>query len=76
MKWDENKALHWIMRWGWMRWKQNLAFNNDDENYVQIFTKKDEENYVQIFTKKNFNFPTPSTFCLSVPMSLSEIEIK
>ena len=30
MKWDENKALHWIMRWGWMRWKQNLAFNNDD----------------------------------------------
>ena len=28
------------MRWGWMRWKWNLAFNNDDgkklytENYL------------------------------------------
>ena len=30
MKWDENETLHWIMIWGWMRWKQNLAFNNDD----------------------------------------------
>ena len=30
MKWDENKTLHWIMRWGWMRWKWNPAFNNDD----------------------------------------------
>ena len=29
MKWDENETLHWIMRWGWMRWKWNLAFNND-----------------------------------------------
>ena len=37
---DENETLHWIMRWGWMRWKGNLAFNNDDgkklytENYL------------------------------------------
>ena len=37
---DENETLHWIMRWGWMRWKWNLAFNNDDgkklytENYL------------------------------------------
>ena len=44
MKWDENEALHWIMRWGWMRWKWNLAFNNDDgkklyKNYLQkLFT--------------------------------------
>ena len=30
MKWDENETLHWIMRWQWMRWKQNLPFNNDD----------------------------------------------
>ena len=50
-----------------MRWKQNLAFNNDDET--------DDENYVQIFTKKA-NFPTLSTSYFSVPMSLSEIEIK
>ena len=42
MKRDENETLHWIMRWGWMRWKWNLAFNNDDgkkkytlENYLQ-----------------------------------------
>ena len=49
MKWDENKTLHLIMRWGWMRWKRNLAFNNDDgkknytlENYLQkiIYIKK------------------------------------
>ena len=39
---DENETLHWIMRWGWMGWKWNLAFNNDDgkknytlENYLQ-----------------------------------------
>ena len=43
----------------------------------KYFTKKDDENYLQIFTKKtNFNFPTPTSSCLSVPMSLSEIEIK
>ena len=27
---DENETLHWIMRWGWMRWKWNLSLNNDD----------------------------------------------
>ena len=38
MKQDENKTLHWIMRWGWMRWKQNLAFNNDDvKNYTENY---------------------------------------
>ena len=30
MKWDDNETLHWIMRWRWMGWKWNLAFNNDD----------------------------------------------
>ena len=47
MKWDENKTLHWIMRWGWMRWKRNLAFNNDDGKktvkktiYIKFFFKK------------------------------------
>ena len=63
------------MRWGWMKWKQNLAFNNDDENYLQIFTKKDDETIYKYLQKK-FNFPTPPSSCLSVPMSLSEIEIK
>ena len=35
--------------------------------------KKDDSNYLQIFAKNNF--PTPSSSCLSVPMSLSEIEL-
>ena len=30
MKQDENETLCWIMIWGWMTWKQSLAFNNDD----------------------------------------------
>ena len=40
---DENETLHWIMKWGWMRWKWNLAFNNDDgKNCTQktIYIKK------------------------------------
>ena len=60
MKQDENKAMHWIMKWGWMRWKQNLAFNNDDENYVQIFTKKDDEKLFTNIYKKTLTFPPPS----------------
>ena len=38
MKWDENETLYWIMRW-----KRNLAFNNDDgKKTVQktIYVKK------------------------------------
>ena len=31
MKQDENETLCWIIRWGWMTWKQSLAFNNDDD---------------------------------------------
>ena len=48
MKQDENEALHWIMRWGWMRWNQNLAFKNDDgkKNYT--------ENYLQKNIYKNY----------------------
>ena len=36
------------MRWGWMRWKQNLAFNNDDSKKTtqKLFTKI-------IYIKKN-----------------------
>ena len=51
MKWDENETLHWIMRWGWMRWKRNLAFNNDDgKKTVQktIYIKK--KMYRKLFT--------------------------
>ena len=62
-----------------MRWKWNLAFNNDDENLCTNIYKKDDENFVQIFTKKTkilFNYPIPTTSHLSVTMSLSEIEIK
>ena len=51
MKWDENEALHWIMRWGWMIWKQNFVFNNDDgkktvkKNLQKLFTKKKNKNF-------------------------------
>ena len=44
MKWNENKALHWIMRWEWMRWKWNLAFNNDDGK--KLYTKTIFKNYL------------------------------
>ena len=46
MKRDENETLCWIMRWGWMTWKQSLAFNNDDgktlykKKTTNLFTKK------------------------------------
>ena len=56
MKRDENETLHWIMRWGWMRWKQNLAFNNDDdkknctENYLH---KKNKWNVQETIYTKN-----------------------
>ena len=51
MKRNENKTLHWIMRWGWMRWKQNLAFNNDDglKNYTENYLQKTI--YKKLFTK-------------------------
>ena len=51
MKQDENEALHWIMRWGWMIWKQNFAFNNDDGKKT---VKKIYKNYLQKKINKNF----------------------
>ena len=51
MKRDENETLCWIMIWGWMRWKQSLAFNNDDGKNC---TKKKQS--TNLFTKKNKNF--------------------
>ena len=47
MKQDENETLCWIMRWGWMTWKQSLAFNNDDGK--TLYKKKQSTN---LFTKK------------------------
>ena len=43
MKWDDNETLCWIMRWGWMTWKQSLAFNNDDDKKLfnlKIYVQK------------------------------------
>ena len=69
MKWDENETLHWIMRLGWMRWKRNLAFNNDDgKKTVQktIYIKK---------VNKKFNcyyyyyYPPYPAFSLSSSLS-------
>ena len=59
-----------------MRWKRNLAFNNDDGKktlqktvYKTLFTKI-------IYIKKNFNCYPPSPSAFSGSTSLSEIEIK
>ena len=41
MKRGENETLCWIMRWGWITWKQSLAFNNDNgKKLYNLFTKK------------------------------------
>ena len=55
MKRDENETLCWITIWGWMTWKQSLAFNNDDgknctkKNNQQIYLQK---NVQSIYKKK------------------------
>ena len=36
------------MRWGWMAWKQSLAFNNDDN-----------EKKKTIYNDQKYNPPTP-----------------
>ena len=61
-----------------MKWKWNLAFNNDDGKktiqktiYKKLFTKII---YIKKKINKNFNCYPPSAF--SGSMSLSEIEIK
>ena len=53
MKWDENETLHWIMRWGWMRWKWNLAFNNDDGKKKLYTWKLFAKNYLHKKINKN-----------------------
>ena len=65
MKWDENETLHWIMRWGWMGWKRNLAFNNDDGKKLYI-------NYLHKKINKKFNYYPPSHPAFSCSSSLSE----
>ena len=50
MKRDENKTLCWIMRWGWMTWKQSLAFNNDDGK--TLYKKNNQQIYLQKKIKK------------------------
>ena len=66
MKWDENETLHWIMIWGWMRWKWNLAFNNDDGKKLY------KENYLHknFFKKSSATTAIPPAF--SVSSSFSE----
>ena len=76
MKWDENKTLCWIMRWGWMTWKRSLAFNNDDgkrlykKNKTNLFTKKNKKIKTSIF------FPSCHPPSSSIHVPFSEIEIK
>ena len=66
---DENETLHWIMRWGWMRWKQNLALNNDDGKklYIKYLHKK--------LNKKFHYYPPYPLLSLSLLRCL-KIEIK
>ena len=64
MKWDENKTLCLIMRWGWMKWKQSLAFNNDDGK--TLYKKKQQTN---LFTKKNKKIKTSIFFPSHCPPS-------
>ena len=68
MKWDENETLCWIMRWGWMTWKQSLAFNNDDGK--TLYKKNNKQIYLQ--KKIKTLIKTPSSIHVLFP----EIEIK
>ena len=55
------------MRWGWMRWKRNLAFNNDDgKNCTQktIYIKKIKKLKSSITT-----IPPPPAFSFSSLLS-------
>ena len=51
IKQDGNEALYWKMRWEWMRWKQNLAFNNDD--IKKTVQKTIYKNYLKKKINKN-----------------------
>ena len=47
MKWDENgRPCYLILRWGWIRLKRHLAFNNDDGKITDIS---------RLFTYKKIN---------------------
>ena len=78
MKWDENETLHWIMRWRWMRWKWNLAFNNDDGKklYRKLFTNYWQntiyKNYLHKKINKKINYYPPCPPAFSLSSSLSE----
>ena len=67
MKRDENETLCWIMIWGWMTWKQSLAFNNDDGKNCtkKKINKSIYKKLYNLFTKKNKKIKT------SLPPSLS-----
>ena len=74
MKWDENETLCWIMRWGWMTWKQSLAFNNDDGK--TLYKKKQSTN---LFTKKiktSIFFPSYLSSSDLVHVTFPEMKIK
>ena len=77
MKWDENETLCWIMRWGWMTWKQSLAFNNGDGKTLYKKTKK--QIYLQKKNKKiktSIFFPSHRPPSSSIHVPFPEIEIK
>ena len=75
MKRDENETLCWIMKWGWMTWKQSLAFNNDDgktlyKKQTNLFTKKYKKIKFSIF------FPSHLASSDLVHVTFPEMEIK
>ena len=70
MKWDENETLCWIMRWGWMTWKQRLAFNNDDGK-TQYKKKTTNKSIYKKKINKNFNvLPIPPVFVGPCPCNI------
>ena len=77
MKQDENETLCWTMRWGWMTWKQSLAFNNDDGK--TLYKKKNNQIYLQKKNKKiktSIFFPSHLSSSDLVHVTFPEMEIK
>ena len=76
MKRDGKETLCWIMRWGWMKWKRSLAFNNDDDKKLynlKIYLHKK-------INKKITNLPTqPAVFLVcpcNIPWNGNQKQIK
>ena len=71
MKQDENETLCWILIWGWMTWKQSLAFNNDDGKNCtkKTINKSIYKKLYNLFTKKNKKIKT--SLPPSLPPSIS-----